>query len=111
MKSAAKTYKTQAVKNATPTELISILYDLVIEASYKKDSQRVYDLFTTLIHGLNFDYEIAADLYNIYDYCQRLAKQEKFDEIIELISGIRESWNEAVVNNENKSKGSLNIKG
>jgi len=108
---AAKKYKEQQIRSAKPTELISILYDMCLEACYKKDDKRVVEVLSQLTKALNFDYEISADLFNLYDYCKRAAKQKKFDEVIEIIGGIRNSWNEAVVKKNSAKKQSLNLKG
>jgi flagellin-specific chaperone FliS len=111
MKSAVNTYQAQAVKNASPTELISILYDLLIQSCHKQEQERAMDILSTLIRSLNFDYELSSDLFGIYEYCQRQIRKQNYQEVIELIDGIRDTWNEAMVNNSKPKQGSLNIKG
>jgi flagellin-specific chaperone FliS len=111
MNSAASTYQRQAVKNASPTELIGILYDLLIQSCHKEESEKGIEILSTLIRSLNFDYEMAGDLFGIYEYCQRQLRKENYAEVIELIDGIRETWNEAVVNQSKPQSGSFNIKG
>jgi flagellin-specific chaperone FliS len=111
MNSAASTYQTQAVKNASPTELIGILYDLLLQSCHRKEQERAIDILSTLIRSLNFDYELAGDLFGIYEYCQRQIRKENYEEVVNLIGGIRDTWNEAMVNKDKPTGGSLNIKG
>ena len=107
---ATNKYKEQQIKSASPTELITILYDMCLQACYRKDSQRVQDILERLIKSLNFDYDMAGDMYSLYEYCQRAARDGNYNEVVSIISNIREAWDEAVVK-ENKSGKSLNLKG
>ncbi len=112
MKKIVDTYQRQAILNASPTELITKLYDLAIQACYRKDEKRVVEVLSTLIRGLNFDYDIAGSLFNLYEYCQRQARKGEFDEVRELLEGIRDTWDEHVVKGSKKpDKGSFNHKG
>lgn len=103
-------YQRQAIKNASPTELIQKLYDFAIQACHQKDEERVQQVLSALIKSLNFDYEIAGELYNIYEYCQRQAKKGEFEEVRELLEPIREAWVEGVVKSKEETK-SLNVGG
>lgn len=96
-------YQRQAIKNASPTELISKLYDFAIQACHNEDEERLQQVLATLIKSLNFDYEIAGELYNLYEYCQRRAKRKKFEEVRELLEPVREAWTEGVVKNNEES--------
>ena len=98
-----KKYQQQAVKNASPTELISKLYDFAIQACYQEDDERLQQALATLIKSLNFDYEISGNLYNLYEYCQRRAKKKEFEEVRELLEPVREAWAEGVVKNKEES--------
>lgn len=103
MKKAVDVYQRQAVLNATPSELITKLYDLAIQACYRKDEKRLIEVLSTLIRGLNFDYEIAGSFFNLYEYCQRQARKQEFDEVRELLEGIRETWDEHVVKGQKQN--------
>ena len=107
---ATNKYKEQQIKSASPTELITILYDMCLQACYRNDGQRVHDILGQLIKALNFDYEMAGDMYSLYEYCQRAAQKGDFDEVESIIGNIREAWNQGVVQKQ-KSKKSLNFKG
>lgn len=111
MSSASRRYKEQQIKNASPTELITILYDMCIQACYAEDANRVHAILSQLVRSLNFDYDAAGDFYSIYEYCQRLSRKGDFDQIVKLISDIRDTWDEVVVKGSKQNKRSLNISG
>ncbi len=92
-------YQEQAIKNASPTELITKLYDFAIRACHQKDEEKLQDVLQALIESLNFDFEISDSLYKLYEYCQRQAREKEFDEICELLESLRETWTREVVNN------------
>jgi flagellin-specific chaperone FliS len=96
-------YQEQAIKNASPTELITKLYDFAIQACHSKDEERLQDVLQTLVKSLNFDFEVSASLYNLYEYCQRQAQEEQFDEVSGLLAPLRETWIDKVVNTNEKA--------
>lgn len=104
MKNALQTYQEQEIKNASPTELITKLYDFAIQACYKKEEEELHQVLNTLITSLNFDYEISETLYSLYEYCQRQAEEQEFEEIRELLEPVREAWSQDVVNNKVEPK-------
>jgi len=95
-------YQQQAVKNASPLQLVVKMYDLLIQATYREDGQATYredgqkakEILSTLIAGLNFDHEPADQLFAIYRYCQDLARKNEFEQIREVMEPIRETWDE-----------------
>ena len=97
MTNQEQNYQKQAILNSSPTELILKLYDFTIQACYKEDEEKVVDVLTTLKKSLNFEYEISSSLYELYDYCQRQAKQKEFEEVRELIEPIRSAWHEGII--------------
>lgn len=88
-------YQKQSVMNAPPLKLVVKLYDLAIQASYREDKDKMRDVLSTLIKGLNFDYEPADQLFELYRYCQELARKEQYTEFREILEPIRDSWEEA----------------
>jgi flagellin-specific chaperone FliS len=49
-----------------------------------------------LMGALNFEYEdISTRLYRLYEYCQRLVFQRKYDEALHIIKELRDSWAKA----------------
>jgi flagellin-specific chaperone FliS len=103
MESPQIKYQQQAVRNSSPVELIGKLYDFAIQACHKKEKEKVRESLSLLIKSLNFEYEISSDLYGLYEYCQRQAEKDNFEEICELIGPVRETWNESVVNGEQQT--------
>lgn len=97
MNSALNTYQIQQIKNATPNELIGILYDMAIQSTYRKDQVRLIKILTLLMRSLNHDYEVAENFFNLYEYCQHIARDNKFDEVRDLLTGIRDAWYQSVV--------------
>jgi len=87
-------YQQQSVKNASPLQLVVKMYDLLIQATYREDGQKVKEILSTLITGLNFDHEPADQLFAIYRYCQELARKNEFEQIREVMEPIRETWDE-----------------
>mgnify|MGYP003112294115 CR=1 FL=1 len=92
-------YQKQAVLNASPLRLVVKMYDLVIQATYREDQAKVKAILSELIHGLNFDYDPASQLFELYRYCQDLARKDKYGEIREILEPLRETWEE-VANNK-----------
>ncbi len=101
MKNPHLVYQRQAVKDASPLQLVVKMYDLIIQASYREDGQRVRELLSTLISGLNFDHEPADQLFSLYQYCQGLSRKEDFEEIRELLVPLRDAWEQLA--NKNKA--------
>ncbi|TVQ67086.1 MAG: flagellar protein FliS [Balneolaceae bacterium] len=94
MRNPQLAYQKQSVNHASPLQLVVKLYDLVIQASYREDSEKVKDLLSGLIHGLNFEHEPADQLFAIYHYCQDLARKGEFGQIREILEPLRETWEE-----------------
>ena len=91
-------YQRQSVMQASPEELISQLYDILIQSCYRKDSEKASGVLDTLIKSLNFDYEMSTTLYELYSYCKSVLDEGKYDEVRSLIEPIRTAWNDGVVN-------------
>jgi len=106
MRNPQREYQRQSVMNASPIKLIIKLYDLAIQASYAEDEKKVRDIIATLIKGLNFDYEPADQLFNLYRYCQDLAREGNFEEIRTILEPLRDAWEEsATLTTVQKAKG------
>lgn len=95
MQNPQQIYQRQAVLNASPLQLVVKLYDLVLQATYREDEKRVKEILSTLIESLNFDYEPADDLFQLYLYCQELARKQDFVEIREILEPLRDAWDTA----------------
>jgi len=95
MQNPQKVYQQQAIKNASPLQLVVKLYDLLLQATYRKDQKRVREVLNTLAESLNFDHEPAEELFQLYQYCQDLARDENYEEIREILEPLRDAWEQA----------------
>jgi flagellin-specific chaperone FliS len=111
MKNPQQQYQEQAIKNASPTELITKLYDFAIQACYQENYKRLDEVLSALTQSLNFDYEISETLYELYDYCKRQGRNQEFDEVRELLGPVREAWVNGVVANKNKKTANIGNNG
>ncbi len=92
-------YQQQAVASASPEQLIAKLYDLGIGACHRQDRSKLRAVLKELIASLNFEKggEIAQGLYNIYEFCLRESVTGDLEIVIELLSELRDVWNQAVL--------------
>jgi flagellar protein FliS len=90
-------YLKQKIMSASPEQLISYIYDLVIAACRRKDQEKALRGLAGLVSALNFDYkDIAVPMYQLYQYCLEQARKKQFDEVEELIGGLKTAWTEAM---------------
>ena len=94
MISAEQSYLKQSVLSLDPIKLVVKMYDLISQSCYREDKDKVIKLLSELIHHLNFEYDISTSLFGIYNYCQNLARESKFEEIQEIIEPLRITWQE-----------------
>lgn len=87
-------YQKQSIINASPLRLVVKMYDLVIQATYREDETKVRAILSELIQVLNFDYEPAGQLFELYRYCQDLSRKNRFSEIREILEPLRDTWEE-----------------
>ncbi|MEJ2635654.1 MAG: flagellar protein FliS [Calditrichia bacterium] len=90
------TYQQNEILNLNPTELILRLYDLALVSIKKNDISKANKVITELISALNFDYqEISLGLFRLYRYCQDCLYKNKFDESIQILEELRNTWAKA----------------
>ena len=90
-------YLTQKIMSASPEQLISYIYDLVIAACKRKDQEKALRGLASLVSALNFDYkDIAVPMYQLYQYCLEQVRKKQFEEVEELIGGLKTAWAEAM---------------
>ncbi len=90
-------YLQQKIMSASPEQLISYIYDVVIAACRRKDQEKALRGLAGLINSLNFDYkDVAGPMYQLYQYCLEQVRKRKFDETEELIGGLKLAWTEAM---------------
>ncbi len=110
-------YKSNSISTATPEELTLMLYNGAIKfcnqaavALEKKDYmksnkliQRVQDIIREFQITLKPEYEISAQLNDMYDYIMRTLitanirkDDKKLQEATDLIRNMRDTWKEAM---------------
>lgn len=90
-------YKVQEILSARPGQLTLFLYDHAVRGCKKRDEAKAVAALVQLIDSLNFEYEeIAAALFNLYEYSIRRIKAGDFDLPLRILSELRETWAQAV---------------
>ena len=90
---AVHSYKENSVKTADPLKLILMVYDRAITGCRRRDLEITGLAISELIKGLNMDAgTISWSLLAIYQYCSELAREGKFDEAIDILSELRDTW-------------------
>lgn len=111
-------YQHQQVFTAPPDKLLLMLYDGAIRASIQAKKAlenqnteeshncitKAQNIIVELMTTLNMDYEIANNLYSLYDYLYRRlvdANVQKdaaiIDEVLSFLNELRQTWVEAAV--------------
>jgi len=92
-------YQQQAVRSASPEQLILKLYDLGIASCHREDRAKVRAVLVELIAGLDFKQggEIARRLSGIYEYCLSESATGDLAAIEALLTGLREAWKKGVM--------------
>ncbi len=110
-------YRTTAVQTARPGKLLLMLYDGLI-LSLKQARQcieqgilseahhhliKAQEIITELMCTLNMDYEISANLYQLYDYFKRRLIQANIrkdarviDEVLSFVTELRDTWESVI---------------
>ena len=86
-------YMEQEVLSWSKEKLILKMYDLFIVSCKRNDVSKMSRVLIELMGSLNFEYEdTATRLYRLYEYCQRCIFQKNYDQAIQIIQDLRESW-------------------
>lgn len=89
-------YIEQEVLLWSKEKIILKIYDLFIVSCKRKDVSKMSKVLIELMGSLNFEYEeTATRLYRLYEYCQRCIFQKKFDEALNIILELRNTWAKA----------------
>lgn len=89
-------YLENEVMSWSKEKIILKMYDLFIVANKRGDMSKMSKVLIELMGSLNFEYEeTATRLYRLYEYCQRMVFQKRFDESLKIIQELRNSWSAA----------------
>ncbi len=110
---ATTAYKQEGILTASPAELVIIMYDALIKQykiakmcienkSIEKANNALQfcgDILVELSKGLDFNYDIARDLMELYNFVTQLTitanlkKDTKaIDDILDIITELRDAW-------------------
>jgi flagellar protein FliS len=85
------------VQGKSPEQVILEMYDIGLAACARQDKYKTRKVLTELVNALNFEYsEIAASFYNVYQFALHQAELENYDEVIEILYGLRTAWEKIV---------------
>lgn len=86
-------YIEQEVMSWSKEKIILKMYDLFIVSCKRNDTSKMSKVLVELMGSLNFDVgEISTRLYRLYEYCQRCIFQKKYDEALNIITELRNTW-------------------
>ncbi len=95
---AAQQYQRQDVLSASPSQLVTKLYDLAILACNNEDRMKLRKVLIELISSLNFEEggDIAIRLSQIYEFCMRESVSGDLNQISEMLGDLRDTWKESL---------------
>jgi flagellar secretion chaperone FliS len=98
MNQYVSSYKQQEILMASPEKCILYLYDHAIQSCANQQAEQARKSLTALIDALDFKAggELAVKLFSLYEYCLRLVHQNKFDDPVTILRGLREAWQQAM---------------
>ena len=101
---ALATYRLNKLEGATPGELLLQTYDYIIGCCQRNDWVRAKKGIVELMGSLDMEYlDVSGPLWRIYEYCLDLLRAQKFDEALDILSTLRDSWAEVVEKSETVS--------
>lgn len=97
--SPLRLYQQQAVRTASPAELVDKLYGIGVSAALAGDAPRARRALVELSSALDAERggEIAATLGDLYAFALRSANAGDLGLVAELLGGLREAWREGVL--------------
>lgn len=94
---AIGTYAANQVANASPGQLIVILYDYTIGCCRRGDMLNAKRGLVELSGALDLTYlDVAGPLFRIYEYLLDVVRAGRFDEAQGTLEQLRASWIEAM---------------
>lgn len=94
---AIGTYAGGQVANASPGQLIVILYDYTIGCCRRRDAVNAKRGLVELSASLDLGcLDVAGPLFRIYEYLLEAVRDGRFEEAQDTLGQLRESWVEAL---------------
>ena len=94
---AIGTYAANQVSNASPGQVIVILYDYTIGCCRRGDLLNAKRGLVELSAALDLTYlDVAGPLFRVYEYLLEVVRAGRFDEAQSSLEQLRQSWVEAM---------------
>jgi len=98
-------YQKSQIMSMSPAQLVLKVYDYAILGCKLKDSGKVSKALIELISALKFEHgEISLGMFKLYQYCMDIVKKNQFDEVMEILSELRNTWLVVVKENQSPKK-------
>lgn len=99
MSAALRQYQCQAVRAASPAQIVDKLYGIGVAAARAGDGTRTRRALVELTAALDYERggEVAVGLGALYDYALRAANDGDLDGVAEILGGLRGAWREATL--------------
>ncbi|NLT51300.1 MAG: flagellar protein FliS [Ignavibacteria bacterium] len=98
-KRRANSYLVKEILEASPQKLILKIYDFAIANCQRKDMVKTNKAVSELIISLNFEKDetkpISMQLLRLYQFVQDQTRKGEFDIALQILSGLRTTWQEA----------------
>lgn len=91
--SIIRSYQQNNVMTSDPLKLITMTYDRAIYGCYQKNLEMTWKAIRILIDSLNMDIQpLSGNLMAIYEYCNDLARDRRYDEAAAILQDLRDAW-------------------
>ncbi|NNE07292.1 MAG: flagellar protein FliS [Gemmatimonadetes bacterium] len=86
-------YKTSAIENGSPADLVLRLYDHILERCEAKDFMGAKKAVVELQGSLDLEYlDVSGPLYRLYEYVADRLRKQDYEEAERIIQDLRSSW-------------------
>ena len=92
-------YQQQAIRSASPEQLVLKLYDHGIASCRRSDRAKVRAVLVELVSSLDFERggDLAHGLLALYEYCLTESATGDLNTVEEVLGGLRQAWKQGVV--------------
>lgn len=86
-------YKTSAIENGSPADLVLRLYDHILERCEAKDFMGAKKAVVELQGSLDLEHvDISGPLFRLYEYVADRLRKQDYEEAVRIIQDLRGSW-------------------
>ena len=91
---AANTYRMNQIRSASPLDLLIMTYDAALAACAGADLERSTRAISYLRDTLVWDYDAESTMgfFRLYQYCNELVREGKYDEAAHILRELRDTW-------------------